>query len=98
MPTIDKKLVDRLAKLARFDFESEKEKEALVGDFNKIIDYFKKLEKVDTSEALPVIGGGLNENEKRDDTKNDLREEFNKTSPVFPEKEDGYNKIPPVFE
>lgn len=98
MPIIDKEIVNRLAKMVRFDFESKEEKEALVGDFNKIIDYFEKLKKIDTSGARPVTGGGESKNEKRNDVKNDLRKEYNETGFVFPEKEEGYNKIPPVFE
>ncbi len=52
--TIDKETVDKVAHLARLEL-SEREKETLMGDMGKILDFMDKLNEVDTSGIEPLV-------------------------------------------
>lgn len=51
---VDIKTVERLAKLAKLEFSAE-EKQAFVQDMNRMLDFVKELEKVDTEGVEPLI-------------------------------------------
>ena len=51
---INKKTVDRLAELSKLEF-SEKEKEGMVKDFQKIVHFVDKLKEVDTEGVKPLV-------------------------------------------
>lgn len=51
---IDLKTVDRLAELARLEFE-DKAKEEILSDLNKILDFVDKLNELDTENVEPLI-------------------------------------------
>ncbi|HVS94066.1 MAG TPA: Asp-tRNA(Asn)/Glu-tRNA(Gln) amidotransferase subunit GatC [Mucilaginibacter sp.] len=52
--TIDKETVDKIAHLARLEL-SELEKETLMGDMGKILDFMAKLNEIDTTGVEPLV-------------------------------------------
>lgn len=71
----DKQLVERIAKLARLEF-NDQEMEQMIADFDKIVTFMDKLKEVDTSnvesvrKVLPLatsrkdsLGSGFSQNE-----------------------------------
>lgn len=94
--SIDKRELERLAKLARIELDP-KEEEKLLRDLGEILGHFKELQELDTANVPPMTGGT--------DLVNILRvdgghENTNRGAGVeaFPESKDGYLKVPPVFE
>lgn len=51
---IDNATVDRIAKLAKLEFD-DASREAIKGDMNKILDFMEKLNAVDTDGVEPLI-------------------------------------------
>ena len=97
MPSlITKKTLERLVALARIELDP-KEEEKLLKDLGNILDHFKELQGLDTSNVPPMAGGTDLKNMFREDAGH---ENANRGEGVeeFPEKERGYLKIPPVFE
>lgn len=98
---INKKLLKHLAELARIEL-SAKESNKFLKDLAKIIDHFKELEKINTQNIEPVIGGtNLKNILRQDDVDLDNRAQSVDNAghiiKAFPESERGYLKIPPVF-
>ena len=93
---INKKTLEHLAQLARLEL-GEHEKEKLLVDLPKILDHFKELQELDTSEVPPLTGGTDLRNVFREDG---ASESTNRGEGVdaFPKKEGGFLKVPPVFE
>ena len=94
---IDKKTVERLAELSKLEF-SEKEKEGMVQDFQKIVHFVDKLKELDTEGVRPLVY--INEdvtNVLREDSPGELlsREDALKNAPV---KDTHYIKIPNVLK
>lgn len=96
---INKKTLEYLAELSRIKL-NERDEEKLLKDLQKILDYFEELKEVDTENVKPMSGGTAKKNVFRDDS-----ESFadGQTSPTqltgqFPEKKNGFLKVPPVFE
>lgn len=93
---ITKKELEHLAKLARIELDP-KEEEKLLKDLGNILDYFKELQELDTTNVPPMTGGTSLRNIFRED---DAHESTNRGAgtEAFPETQDGFLKIPPVFE
>ena len=88
--------INHLLELARMELSSQ-EKEKIVLDLEKILDYVKQLQEKDTTGVEPMTGGSLLENICREDEekqKQDLSEELKKSA--YCQKDD-YLKIPPIF-
>jgi aspartyl-tRNA(Asn)/glutamyl-tRNA(Gln) amidotransferase subunit C len=87
--------LDHLAKLARIELDP-KEEEKLLKDLGAILDHFKELQTLDTTNVPPMQGGTDLKNVFREDNE---RENTDRGAGVeqFPEKKDGFLKIPPVF-
>jgi len=88
-------LIDKLATLARLEFEPD-EKERLKKDLQKMIAFVEKLQELDTEGELPVLQMSTRTDVLRDDEiKNTLtREEALKNAPLT----DGvYFKVPKVI-
>lgn len=88
-------LIDKLAKLARLEFEPD-EKEKLKKDLEKMIAFVEQLQELDTEGEVPVLQMSSNTDVLRDDEiKNTLtREEALKNAPLT----DGvYFKVPKVI-
>jgi aspartyl-tRNA(Asn)/glutamyl-tRNA(Gln) amidotransferase subunit C len=96
MSSIDKRALEHLAKLARIELD-QKEEEKLLRDLGKILNHFKELRTVDTSNIAPLTGGGELKNVFRDD---ESGENTNQRAGIeqFPETKEGFLKTPPVFE
>ncbi len=98
---IDKKLLKHLTELARLDLNT-KESNKFLKDFAKIIDHFKELEKVDTDNIEPLIGGAVSKNIIREDEididqRAQLVDAAGHIIKAFPESEHGYLKVPKVL-
>lgn len=104
MPSIDKATLEHLAELARLELDAGEE-EKLLRDLEKILSYFEELKSLDASDIEPPVvsrvepmSGGTNlKNIFRED---DERENTDKGEGVdaFPETEEGFLRVPPVFE
>ena len=94
--TIGKRELEHLAKLVRIELDP-KEEDKLLKDLGNILDHFKELQALDTSNVQPMTGGTELRNAFRED---EARENTNQGAgtEAFPESKDGYLKIPPVFE
>jgi len=97
MPSpINKKLLKHLAELSRIEL-NPREEERLLKDLREILGHFEELQKLGTSEVKPMTGGTSLKNIFRED-----EERPNKYAgagaEVFPEKEGGFLKVPPVFD
>ena len=96
MAKIDKDTVDKLATLSRLEFNG-KEKEEIVSDLNRMLDFVGKLNELDTSNVEPLI--------YMNDEKNILREDEVKQTVSqkealsnAPQKDSDYFKVPKVVE
>ena len=101
---ISKKTLEYLAELSRIKIEEKKE-EKLLKDLREILNYFEELKESNTENIEPVTGGTNLENVFREDEfiEADLRgkpalSRAEGLIEAFPEKQDGFLKIPPVFE
>ncbi len=98
MAEINEKELLHLAELARLNLEA-KETAKLLGDLKKILDHFKELEKVDTTNVVPMTGGTALVNAWREDeSRVQTYKETEKIVESFPEKEGRQNKVPGVFQ
>jgi aspartyl-tRNA(Asn)/glutamyl-tRNA(Gln) amidotransferase subunit C len=98
--SIGKKELEHLAQLSRIELDP-KEEEKLLADLGAILDHFKELQALDTTNVPPMTGGTDLINVFREDGEEaGGRENTNRGAGVdaFPESKDGYNKVPPVFE
>lgn len=93
---INKKNLQNLAELARLELQ-EREAKKILQDLQKILDHFNELAELDTSKVVAELP--LDETRKifRDDGE---RKETNigQGKEAFPESEDGFLSIPPVFK
>ncbi|MEE8131522.1 MAG: Asp-tRNA(Asn)/Glu-tRNA(Gln) amidotransferase subunit GatC [Candidatus Paceibacterota bacterium] len=102
MASINRENLKHLTELARIEIE-EKDEEKLLKDLQEILDYFEELKEVDTKNVESMSGGNIFlSNVFRNDTDSyglyaDLYGRNEKLKGVFPEEEDGFLKIPPVF-
>lgn len=95
---INKKTIERLSELARIKL-TEHEEEKLLGDLQKILEYFNELKEVNTDAVRPMTGGTqlanvFREDEERANTNRGAGTE------AFPEPKNpnGFLEIPNVFE
>ncbi len=93
---LTKRDLERLAALSRIELGPEEE-EALLGDLKKILEHFRELQELDTSDVPPMAGGSDLVNVFRGDADRENTARAAGTD-AFPEKEGGHLKIPPVFE
>lgn len=92
----NKEKIEHLAKLAKIEL-TEEEKESLVNDLNRILEYVKQITDLNL-ENEPLISAGLWQNDFREDEvfiDENVRQEIIKN---FPEKEGNYLRIPPVLK
>ena len=97
MSLIDKKTLEYLAELGRIEL-AESEKLKLLKDLQKILKHFQELQKIDTSKIEPMSGGTSTKNVSRqDETSGREQMTSDKLIQAFPEKENDFLKVPPVF-
>ena len=94
--SINKEELEHLAKLARLELDPSEE-EKLLADLGNILEHFKELQELDTTNVLPMTGGTDLKNAFREDTEHENTNRGAGTE-AFPESEKGFLKIPAVFE
>lgn len=94
--SINKHELDHLAKLARIEIDP-REEEKLLKDLGNILEYFKELQQLDTAHVEPMAGGTDLRNIFRDDGERENTNQGAGTD-AFPEEQNGFLKVPPVFE
>ena len=98
MSVLDKKNLKYLAELGRVEL-SESEELKLLKDLQEILNHFQELQKLDTTNIEPMSGGTFTENVVREDkTDTDKSPRESALVEAFPEEENGFLKVPPVFE
>ncbi|HTA27174.1 MAG TPA: Asp-tRNA(Asn)/Glu-tRNA(Gln) amidotransferase subunit GatC [Bacteroidia bacterium] len=92
---IDSKTVDKLADLAKLEFDEEGKKE-IINDLNRIVEFVEKLSELDTSNVEPLIYLGEDRNVMRDDVVKPgaTQQEALKNAPA---KDSDYIKVPKVI-
>ncbi|MFZ5552335.1 MAG: Asp-tRNA(Asn)/Glu-tRNA(Gln) amidotransferase subunit GatC [Bacteroidota bacterium] len=92
---INNETVDRIAELAKLEFEADAKNE-ICNDLNRIIGFIEKLDEIDTTSVAPLIF--MNEE------KNILREDIQQVSikqdealKNAPDKDSDYFKVPKVL-
>lgn len=93
---INKKTLKHLAELARIELNA-REEIRLLKDLQKILDYFKELQSLDTAGVEPMNGGTALKNIFRDDASSQDTNHA-KGKKDFPEARDGFLSVPAVFE
>ncbi len=93
---IDKELVDKLAHLARLEFQDE-QKLKIEQDLNRILSFMESLNEVDTSQVAPLVYLTDEKNVfRKDEVIQDLsHEEALKNAP---KKDSDYFRVPKVIE
>lgn len=93
---IDNELVDRLAELAKLEFD-EQAKEGLKKDLQKILDLVEKLEEVDVTGIEPLIYMTDEKNVLRKDVVKDTVTKEEALSNA-PQRDSDYFKVPKVIK
>jgi len=91
---LNKKILDNLEKLARLDLSLE-EKEGMLKDLSKILDFVDKLNEIDTNNIEPLIHPHTISNIYRDDISLnvDIKNEILENAPS---KNSDYLKVPKI--
>lgn len=96
MAKITKDTVDKLATLSRLEFDG-KEKEEIINDLNKMLDFVSKLNELDTADAEPLIYMNEETNILREDEIKQATSQKEALSNA-PDKDSDYFKVPKVVE
>ncbi len=93
---VDKKLVDKIAGLAKLEFD-EAAKEKMVSDMNKMISFIDKLDQIDTELIEPLVYMSEETNVLRAD---EVGEHISKENALknAPQKDSDYFKVPKVLK
>lgn len=96
MAKIDKDTVDKLATLSRLEFDG-KEKEEILQDLNRMLDFVGKLSQLDTTGIEPLIYMNDEKNVLR---KDEVKQEITQKQALSnaPKKDSDYFKVPKVVE
>jgi aspartyl-tRNA(Asn)/glutamyl-tRNA(Gln) amidotransferase subunit C len=93
---IDSETVDKVAHLARLEFENEA-KEQIVKDMNNMLAFVEKLNELDTSNIAPLIYMSEETNVLReDDVMHDITQQ--EALKNAPKKDSDYFKVPKVMD
>ncbi len=93
---IDKETVDKIAHLARLEFESEGKKEEMIKDMNNMLGFIDKLNELDTTGVDPLIYMSEETNVLReDDVKHIITQD--EALKNAPKKDSDYFKVPKVM-
>jgi aspartyl-tRNA(Asn)/glutamyl-tRNA(Gln) amidotransferase subunit C len=93
---IDNDTVDKIAHLARLEFENES-KEQIIKDMNNMLGFIEKLNELDTSNVAPLIYMSDEVNVLRED---DVIQEITQEEGLknAPKHDSDYFKVPKVIE
>jgi aspartyl-tRNA(Asn)/glutamyl-tRNA(Gln) amidotransferase subunit C len=93
---MDSKEINHLLELARIELSSQ-EKEKIILDLEKILDYVKQLQELDTTGVEPMTGGTSLQNICREDEIYEQKENDQLKNSAL-DIEEGYFKVPSIFE
>ena len=93
--SLDLKTVERIAQLAKLEF-NEKEKEEILSDMNKILEFINKLEEIDTENVEPLI---YMLEEKADLRADEVKQTISQEEALknAPNKDSDFIKVPKVI-
>ncbi|MBK7181895.1 MAG: Asp-tRNA(Asn)/Glu-tRNA(Gln) amidotransferase subunit GatC [Bacteroidetes bacterium] len=93
---IDTETVDKIAHLARLEFENES-KAQIINDMNNMLSFIEKLNELDTTNVEPLIYMSNEVNVLRED---DVRHDISQQEALknAPKKDSDYFKVPKVIE
>ncbi len=93
---IDNETVDKIAHLARLEFENEAKQE-IIKDMNNMLSFIDKLNELDTQNVEPLIYMSDEVNVLRED---DVKHEITQDEALknAPKKDSDYFKVPKVLE
>lgn len=93
---IDSKTVDKLAELAKLEFD-EASKEEIIKDLNRIVTFVEKLNEMDTSNVEPLVYLTEDTNVMRNDT---VKQEITQQEALknAPKRDSDYIKVPKVID
>ena len=93
---IDNETVNKIAHLARLEFENEA-KEQIIKDMNNMLVFVEKLNELDTSNVEPLIYMSDETNVLRED---EVKQEITQNEALknAPKKDSDYFKVPKVIE
>lgn len=93
---IDNDIVDKIAHLARLEFEDEA-KEQIINDMNNMLALVSKLDEIDTSSIAPLIYMSEEVNVLRED---EVKKEITQDEALknAPKHDSDYFKVPKVIE
>ena len=96
MKKINQETVDKLATLSRLEFNG-KEKEEIVNDLNRMLDFVSKLNELDTTNVEPLIYMNDEKNVLRED---EVKQTISQKEALSnaPKKDSDYFKVPKVVE
>jgi aspartyl/glutamyl-tRNA(Asn/Gln) amidotransferase C subunit len=107
---INRETLEYLTNLARLKFDT-REEERLLSDLEKILAYFEELKTIDTSSVVPLTGGidvfnvvrddKICENKEfvgKDHSLQDVLSNSDELVQSFPDQEDNFLVVPPIFE
>jgi aspartyl-tRNA(Asn)/glutamyl-tRNA(Gln) amidotransferase subunit C len=93
---IDRPLLDKIAHLARLEF-NEKDAERIMKDLSEIVDWVEKLNEVNTDGVEPLTSMSHEVNAFREDEIKDQLD-HDRALRNAPKKDDDYFRVPKVLE
>lgn len=96
MPKIDIETVDKLANLSRLEFDG-KEKDGIINDLNRMLDFISKLDELDTTNIDPLIYMNDQKNILRPDV---IKQTISQAEGLknAPKKDSDFFKVPKVVD
>ncbi len=93
---IDENMIDKIAKLSMLEFDA-KQKNAIINDMNKMLEFVGKLNQINTDDVEPLIHISNEKNILRKDSSNTYisQKQALKNAPM---KDSTYFKIPKVLD
>ena len=93
---IDSKTVDKLAELAKLEFDEASKKE-IINDLNRIVSFVEKLNEMDTTNVEPLVYLTEDTNVMRaDEVKQDITQQ--EALKNAPKRDSDYIKVPKVID
>ena len=96
MKKINQDTVDKLATLSRLEFNG-KEKEEIINDLNRMLEFVSKLNELDTKNIEPLIYMNDEKNSLREDEAKQILSQKEALCNA-PKKDSDYIKVPKVVE
>ncbi len=94
--SINKETLEKIAHLARLEFD-EKSEEKMLKDMNNILTFIEKLQELDTENVEPLQSMSFEVNQFREDKKGEHLA-HDKALKNAPKKDENYFRVPKVIE